>query len=207
MLWPIRRLGSHSPRGGPLGAGATDCTGALSVLKVVGEPSESFPVAPLLDDTAHEHFQGTNVVGRDGALLTSGEAVTSQMPLQHILRDSGRDINLVAQNDEGHLGEVVLLKQTIKLGLGLRETGRVGCVDQEHNRVNLGEVILPQPSGFNVTTKVKSAELDVTHIQLLHIGVDSRPVKSKLILLQHVKQSRLPSIVKTQEQDLTTLAG
>lgn len=65
-----------------------------------------------------------------------------------VLRDSIRVVNLVAENDEGNLGELLHGEEGVELGLGLTESLVVLGINKEDNAVDLGEVVAPDTSGY-----------------------------------------------------------
>lgn len=64
-----------------------------------------------------------------------------------ILGDGIGVVDLVAENNEGNLGELFHREKGVKLGLGLGESFVVLGVDEEDDTVDLGEVIAPDTSG------------------------------------------------------------
>jgi hypothetical protein len=66
---------------------------------------------------------------------------------EFILAHSTRGVNLVSKDEERHLGKVLDGKECIKFGLGLRESLKVGTVDEEDNTVDFGEVVPPETPG------------------------------------------------------------
>jgi len=64
-----------------------------------------------------------------------------------ILGDGIGVVDLVAQNNEGNLGELFHREKGVELGLGLLESLVVLGVDEEDDTVDLGEVIAPDTSG------------------------------------------------------------
>lgn len=65
-----------------------------------------------------------------------------------LLADSTECVDLVAENEEGNLGEFLDGEQCIKLGLRFSETFVVSRVDQEDDTVDLGEVVAPEATGY-----------------------------------------------------------
>lgn len=98
------------------------------------------------DNTAHEQLNRPDALERDLA-LTSG-LVQTELVTQLILRDGVGVIDLVAEHEEGHLGEVLHGEQGVQLDLGLGETLVVLGIDQEDDAADLGEVVLPQTAGY-----------------------------------------------------------
>jgi hypothetical protein len=78
----------------------------------------------------------------------AGSLVQPEMVAELLLRDSTRGIDLVAEDEERHLGELLDGEQAVELGLALRETLEVGGVDEEDDTVDLGEVITPETAGY-----------------------------------------------------------
>jgi hypothetical protein len=75
-------------------------------------------------------------------------------------------VDLVAENDEGNVGELFHAEERIELGLGLGKTLVVLGVDEEDDAADLGEVVAPQAAGLGVTAEIECCELDVTNRQL-----------------------------------------
>jgi hypothetical protein len=73
--------------------------------------------------------------------------VKAKLVSQLVLGDSVRVVDLVAQDDEGDLGELFHREKGIELGLGLCESLVVLGIDKEDDTVNIGEVIAPDTSG------------------------------------------------------------
>lgn len=69
-----------------------------------------------------------------------------------ILADGIRVIDLVAEDEEGHLGEFLHSQQRVELGLGLGEAFGVLGVDEEDDAANFGEVVFPEAAGYTSLT-------------------------------------------------------
>jgi hypothetical protein len=57
-------------------------------------------------------------------------------------------VDLVAQDDEGNLGELLHGQEGVELGLGLGESLVVLGVDEEDDTVDVGEVVSPDTAGW-----------------------------------------------------------
>jgi hypothetical protein len=77
--------------------------------------------------------------------LPSG-LVHSKVVAELFLRHGARCIDLVAEDEERHLGELLDREQRVQLGLALREALKVGAVHKEDNPVHLREVVAPEPA-------------------------------------------------------------
>jgi hypothetical protein len=97
------------------------------------------------DNTAHEQLDGPDALERNFTL--AGGLVQAELVTELILGDRVGVIDLVAEHEEGHLGEVLHGEQGVQLGLGLGEALVVLGIDQEDDAVDLGEVVLPQTAG------------------------------------------------------------
>lgn len=97
------------------------------------------------DDTAHEQLNGPDALERDLALASG--LVQTELVTQLILGDGVGMVDLVAEDEERHLGEILHGEQGIEFGLGLGETLVVLGIDQEDDAADLGEVVLPQTAG------------------------------------------------------------
>jgi hypothetical protein len=116
------------------------------------------------DNTAHEDLDGSDALERDLAL--AGGLVQTQLAPELILADRLGVVDLVAENDEGDVGELLHAEERIELGLGLGKTLVVLGVDEEDDAADLGEVVAPQAAGLSVTAEIECCELDVTDRQL-----------------------------------------
>ena len=65
-----------------------------------------------------------------------------------LLTHSAECVNLVAENEEGNLGEFLDGEQHIGLGLQVGGAFVVGRPDQEDDTVDLGEVVAPEATGY-----------------------------------------------------------
>ena len=69
-----------------------------------------------------------------------------------VLGDRIGVVDLVAQDDEGHLGELLHGQEGVELGLGLGQALVVFRVDEENDAINFGEVILPEAASYIAKT-------------------------------------------------------
>lgn len=69
------------------------------------EPAEALAVALAHDDGAHEDLDGTDVPERDLA-LTRG-LVEAELVAELLLRDGTGGVDLVAEDEEGNVGELL----------------------------------------------------------------------------------------------------
>lgn len=63
---------------------------------------------------------------------------------QLVLADSIGVIDLVPEDEKGHLGQFFHGEEGVELGLGLGEALVVLCVDEEDNPADFGKVVFPQ---------------------------------------------------------------
>lgn len=63
---------------------------------------------------------------------------------QLVLANSIGVIDLVSEDEEGHLGQLLHGEEGVELGLGLGEALVVLGVDEEDNPTDFGEVVFPQ---------------------------------------------------------------
>lgn len=94
---------------------------------------------------AHEDLDGPDALQRHLALARC--LVEAELVAQLLLGDGVGVVNLVAQDDKGHLLELLHRQEGVELGLGLGETLVVLGVNQEDYAVNLGKVVLPETAG------------------------------------------------------------
>lgn len=97
------------------------------------------------DNTAHEQLNRPDTLERDLAL--AGSLVQTELVTELILGDGVGVIDLVAEHEERHLGQILHGEQGVELGLGLGEALVVFGIDQEDDAVDFGEVVLPQTAG------------------------------------------------------------
>ena len=79
--------------------------------------------------------------------LASG-LVETQVMSELLLAHRTRRVNLVAKDKERNLRELLNRKESVELGLRLREPLEVGAVDEEDDAVDLGEVVAPEPASY-----------------------------------------------------------
>lgn len=71
---------------------------------------------------------------------------------QFVLADGVGVVDLVAENEEGDLGELLHGEESVELGLGLGETLVVLGVNEENDTAHFGEIVLPETSGCSRST-------------------------------------------------------
>ena len=75
--------------------------------------------------------------------------------MSHLILLAGSGvIDLVTQDDDGHLRKLLHREKGVELGLGLLESLVILGVDEEDDTVNLGEVIAPDTSGCSISLAV-----------------------------------------------------
>lgn len=148
--WPIACLfrpaiGFCAPRSCSNHHRALSPQGSVAVLDVLAQPPDTLAVALSHDNRDHENLDGPDTLQWDLAL--AGGLVHAQLVAELVLGHSIRVVDLVAENDKRHLGELLHLEQGVQLCLGLGEALVILGVDQEDDAVDLGEVVPPQPTG------------------------------------------------------------
>ena len=93
------------------------------------------------NNTAHEHLNRPDAFEGDLA-LARGVIQTELLP-QLILTDRIRVVDLVAQDDKGHLGQLLHRQESVELDLGLGKALVVLGINEEDDAVHLGEVVSP----------------------------------------------------------------
>lgn len=78
---------------------------------------------------------------------------------QLVLADGVRVIDLVAQDDEGDLGQLLHGEEGVELGFGFGKALVVLGVDEEHDAGDLREVVLPETAGWIDTALAGGARL------------------------------------------------
>lgn len=97
------------------------------------------------DNTAHEHLSRPDPLERNLALTSS--LVQTKLVAQFILTHGVRVVDLVSEDEEGHLGEILHGEEGVQLGLGLGEALVVLGVDEEDDAADFGEVVFPETAG------------------------------------------------------------
>lgn len=93
---------------------------------------------------------------------------------QLILTNCVRMVNLIAEDEKGHLGEFLHREKSVELGFGFGQTFVVFGIDEENNAGHFGEIILPETSSwlhvsFPLTSvrKVASSQIAGTSTHLV----------------------------------------
>jgi hypothetical protein len=88
-----------------------------------------------------------------------------------LLANRARRINLVAEDQEWNLAKLLDREKRVKLRLGLRETLKVGRVNEENDTVDLGEVVPPEAAGWCqdkcVNLRLSSFQITIFELTLL----------------------------------------
>ncbi len=74
--------------------------------------------------------------------------MSKSMTLKHVstdlvLRSRSGPVDLVAQDEDGAVGQLLVRQQGVQLHLGLAKALAVASVDQKHDGVHRGEVVFP----------------------------------------------------------------
>ena len=171
-------------------------------LDVLREPAEPLSIARAVGNAAHEDLNGTFALTDLDSALASG-ANKAECSLELLLADGLWNVDLVAEDE--HRNVLELIQEPCKLHLGLGEAGAVRGVDKVDDGVGVDAVLLPETTHLLVAAEVKGLELDAAHDKLLHRGLGGRLVDGKTVVLQHVKEGGLASVVEPKEQDLGVL--
>lgn len=169
------------------------------------QPLEPVRVPHPSDDAAHVQLDGPDPGGPVRALVLPVRVDEAERVLELLLARRGGHVDLVPQHQEGDVVELFARQERVELLLGLGEAAPIDGVDQVHDAVDRGEVVLPQPAGRFVAAQVEGLELDVADDELVCVGVEGGDVDLDAVLLEHVEEGRLPGIVQPQEQDLRVL--
>ena len=136
---------------------------------------ESLSVSLSLEDAAHEELQRSAVKLCSGHIpLASRLAVQSEHLPQLVLSRGPGPIDLVAEDEDGTVAELLVSQQRLQLYFALAEPellvinllhsagedspGSVAAVDQEHDGVHRGEIVLPDPPRLVMTSQIESGE-------------------------------------------------
>lgn len=180
------------------------CSDLSNSFDVIRQPAKALAVAGPPHHAAHVELHRADAVERHLA-LASRVIVQPQLDAQLVLRGSAAHVDLVAKDEEGHLREVLRREQAVQLLLRLDETLAVVRVHQENNRVNLRKIVLPDLACNLVAAQIKSAELDLCNGELFRGGMLRWVVLRQLLVLQHVQQRGLSSVVEAKEKNLRIL--
>ena len=93
------------------------------------------------DHTAHEDLNRPDALKRHHAL--AGCLVQTKLRPQLVLRDGLGVVDLVAEHQEGGVGEGLHSQQRVELGLGLSKALVVLGIDKEDDAADFGEVVAP----------------------------------------------------------------
>lgn len=124
----------------------------------------STPLTLSHNNTAHEQLNRPDTLERHLALARS--LVQTQLVAQLVLAHSVRVVDLVSENEEGHLGEVFHGQEGVQLGLGFREALVVLGVDEKDNAADFGEIVLPETAGCYKKKKKKMISRDAFPVAL-----------------------------------------
>ena len=158
---------------------------------------------PSYERNCDNHWTDTGVLIGLGVLAVCVHK--SERVLELLLRCGGGHVNLVAEDEEGDVGQLVRGEEGIELLLGLGEPSPIDGIDQIHDAVYRREIILPQAAGRLVAAQVEGLELDLANDQLVGVGVERRDMDLYAVLLEHVQQGGLAGIVQPQEQNFGIL--
>lgn len=97
------------------------------------------------NNTTHKQLNRPNPLKRHLPLPSS--LIQTELVTELILTHSIRVVDLVSENEEGHLGEIFHGEEGVQLGLGFWESLVVLCVDEEDDPAYFGEVVFPEAAG------------------------------------------------------------
>lgn len=177
-------------------------TGALHVLR---QPPETLPIPLPHNNTAHKHLDRPDTLTRHLTLPSSLIQIQSITKL--ILGNGLGVVNLVSENEEGDFAQLLHREKCVQLGPALGETLEVFSVDEEDDAADFRKIVFPEASRLLMAAEVEGGELAVADGELLGGGVKSGLEHSDTVVLQHVQQGCLSSIVKTEEEELCVLVG
>mmetsp|Transcript_27477 Transcript_27477/g.64115 ORF Transcript_27477/g.64115 Transcript_27477/m.64115 type:complete len:233 (-) Transcript_27477:21-719(-) len=169
------------------------------------DPVKGFGVAHAAHDTAHEELDRPGAVVILHRCLAGHVVVELQRMAELILRGCNWDVNLVPKHCEGHPAQGWLGKQPAQLLTCLREAGPVGRINKENDSIDVGQVVRPNTAGGLVASQVEGAEANAVDDQLLVVRVQRWLVAAQAVVLQHLEERGLASIVKPEEADLGRL--
>lgn len=113
-------------------------------VEVLADPSQAFSVALALEDRTHEQFERPTVeLGARDFALPGRLSVEAESLTKLLFGASSGPVDLVAQDEDGAVGQLLVGQEGVELGLGLDEPGSVADVDQEDDGVDGREVVTP----------------------------------------------------------------
>ena len=80
--------------------------------------------------------------------------VETEVMSELLLADGAWRVDLVAEDEEGHLGELLNREKRVELRLGLGEPLNVDAVYEENDAVDLGEVVPPEAARWRTSVSV-----------------------------------------------------
>jgi len=131
--------------------------------------------------------------------LASGLAIEAKQLPELVLTSGARPVDLVAENKNRTVGELLVCQQGLQLALGLFESSPITRVDKEDDGVDCWEIIFPHSSRLVVAAKIKGGESDPVDAELLRGGMEGGDVLGHPVILEHVEQCGLSSIVQAQK--------
>ena len=79
----------------------------------------------------------------------AGGLVETQLMPELVFAHSTRRVDLVTEDQEGHLRELLDGEEGVELRLGLGEPFKVGTVNKEDDTIDLGEVVPPEAARYS----------------------------------------------------------
>ena len=117
-------------------------------LNIIRNPPKRLKIPLPHNHTTHKHLDRPDPLQRHFPLPRS--LPQAQLMSQFLLADGVRVVDLVAEDAEGHFGELFHGEEGVELGFGFGEAFVVFGVDEEDDAGDFGEVVFPESAGWGV---------------------------------------------------------
>merc|ERR1712048_378991 len=172
------------------------------LLEELRQPLECLSITHSFDNTHHEEFHRSHTrCTRLGVASISHMTLKIQVSSKLILRSSRWDVNFVAKDHKWYICKGLFLQKLIQFLASFMESISVSSIDEENDAINSSKIVLPNSSCSLVTPQIKSLEPNVFDHELFRVRMKSGDMGCNTIILQHVKQGCLSSIVQTKEKN------
>jgi len=115
--------------------------------------------------------------------------------------ESGEQVLLVGEDEDGDLGELLLLQQRGELAASVLDALRVGGVDDKDERVGAVVIVLPVGADRLLAADVPHVELEVGRLDRLDVEALRGHDLLDLLVRQAAHNGGLAGVVEAQEKD------